>query len=200
LDFYERRLRRLFPALLAVMLACSVVSVGLFLPGDLQRFGGSLFATAGFASNVFFWLETGYFQTDAELKPLIHTWSLAVEEQFYLLVPLLVALGLRRRPRAFAAGAALLLLASLVSGEWAVRTAPSAAFYLTPFRLWELALGVLLAAVRIIPRGGPPLARECFAWLGLFLILWSVVTYSWSTPFPGLHAAAPCAGSALVIW
>lgn len=199
LDFYDRRVRRLFPALLAVMLACTLASVGLFLPEELRRFGGSLFATAGFASNVFFWLETGYFQTDAELKPLIHTWSLAVEEQFYLLVPLLVVLGLRRRPRAFAAGAVLLLLASLVSAEWAVRTAPSAAFYLTPFRLWELALGVLLA-LPIIPRGGPRPARECFAWLGLVLILWSVATFSWKTPFPGLHAVAPCAGSALVIW
>jgi peptidoglycan/LPS O-acetylase OafA/YrhL len=198
-NFYERRVRRLFPAIFALMLACCAASTMLFLPEELRRFGGSLFATATFASNVFFWLETGYFQTDAELKPLIHTWSLAVEEQFYLLVPLLVALGLRRRPRAFVAGTVALLLASLVSAEWAARSAPSAAFYLTPFRLWELALGVLLA-LPVVPRAGSRLTCECCGWLGLTLIAWSVFTYSWRTSFPGLHAAAPCAGTALVIW
>lgn len=197
--FYERRIRRLFPALFVVLATTSVAAGVLLLPDELRRFGGSLLATSTFTSNVFFWLETGYFQTAAELKPLIHTWSLAVEEQFYLLAPLLLPLGMRRRPQAFAAWVASLLLVSLFASEWAVRTAPSAAFYLTPFRVWELALGMLLALPGLArPSRGP--ARHAAAWLGLALILWSVLAYSWQTPFPGLHALAPCVGAALVIW
>jgi peptidoglycan/LPS O-acetylase OafA/YrhL len=199
IGFYERRIRRLFPALVVVMAATSVAVSILFLPDELRRFGGSLLATATFTSNIFFWLETGYFQTAAELKPLIHTWSLAVEEQYYLLVPLLLLPGMLRRSRVLAAWVFGLLLVSLAAGEWAVRTAPSAAFYLTPFRVWELALGMLLA-LPVLPMRASGWIRGAAAWLGVALIVWSVFVYSWQTPFPGLHALAPCAGAALVIW
>jgi peptidoglycan/LPS O-acetylase OafA/YrhL len=197
--FYERRIRRLFPALVVVLAASATAACFLFLPDALRRFAGSLFATASFSSNLFFWLETGYFQTAAELKPLIHTWSLAVEEQFYLLVPLLLLPVMRRRPRALPAWTIGILLVTLVAGEWAVRSAPSAGFYLTPFRMWELALGVLLALPAFSRPAGPRI-RLPAAWLGLALIAWSVSAFSWRTRFPGLHALAPCAGTALVIW
>ena len=199
LGFYERRIRRLFPALFLVLAACSVAAVCLFLPDELRRFGGSALATSVFASNVFFWLETGYFQTAAEFKPLIHTWSLAVEEQFYLFVPLLLLLGVRRRPAALGRWTAGILVVSLIAGEWAVRAAPSAAFYLTPFRVWELATGVMLALPR---RTAAPNSwtRSAAAWLGLGLVIGSVAIFSWQTPFPGLSALAPCAGTALLIW
>jgi peptidoglycan/LPS O-acetylase OafA/YrhL len=197
--FYERRVRRLLPALLVVMAATGVAASVLFLPEELRRFGGSLFATSVFSSNFFFWLETGYFQTAAELKPLIHTWSLAVEEQFYLLVPLLLLPALRLRSQAVAAWVIGLLLVSLGASEWAVRSAPSAAFYVTPFRVWELALGMLLA-LPVVPTSPSGWMRTASAWLGLALIVWSALAYSWQTSFPGLHALAPCAGAALVIW
>jgi peptidoglycan/LPS O-acetylase OafA/YrhL len=197
--FYERRIRRLFPALVVVLAASGAAACFLFLPDALQRFAGSLLATASFSSNIFFWLETGYFQTAAELKPLIHTWSLAVEEQFYLLVPLLLLPVMRRRPRTLPAWTIGILLVTLVAGEWAVRVAPSAGFYLTPFRMWELALGVLLA-LPAVPRPADARVRLIAAGLGLALIGWSVLAFSWRTPFPGYHALAPCAGTALVIW
>ena len=199
LGFYERRVRRLFPALFFVLTACSVAAVCLFLPDELRRFGGSALATSVFASNVFFWLETGYFQTAAELKPLIHTWSLAVEEQFYFFVPLLLLLGVRRRPAALVRWTAGILVVSLIASEWAVRTSPSAAFYLTPFRVWELATGVMLALPRRTMRPNS-LTRSAAAWLGLGLIVGSGAIFSWQTPFPGLSALAPCAGTSLLIW
>ena len=199
LGFYERRVRRLFPALFLVVAVCSVAAVCLFLPDELRRFGGSALATSVFASNVFFWLETGYFQTAAELKPLIHTWSLAVEEQFYLVVPLLLLIGVRRKPASLGRWTAGILVVSLIASEWAVRIWPSAAFYLTPFRVWELAIGVLLALPRQ-PARQNGLVRSTAAWLGLGLIIGSVALFSWKTPFPGLSALAPCAGTALIIW
>jgi peptidoglycan/LPS O-acetylase OafA/YrhL len=197
--FYERRVRRLFPALFVVLAASSVAATLLFLPDELRRFGGSAVATSVFASNVFFWLETGYFQTAAEFKPLIHTWSLAVEEQFYLLAPLLLMLGVRRKSAALGRWTIGVLVVSLVAGQWAVRSSPSAAFYLTPFRLCELATGVLLA-IRGPPGRLSGLLRSSAAWTGLVLVVGSASVFSWQTPFPGLNALAPCAGTALLIW
>jgi peptidoglycan/LPS O-acetylase OafA/YrhL len=199
IGFYERRVRRLFPALFVMLATCSVVAALLFLPDELRRFGGSVLATSVFASNVFFWLETGYFQTAAEFKPLIHTWSLAVEEQFYLLVPLLLMPGIRRYPAVLRRWTIGILIVSLLAGEWTLRNWPSASFYLTPFRLWELATGVLLALHKPPERLSESM-RSSAAWIGVALIVASVMVFSWQTPFPGLRALAPCAGTALLIW
>lgn len=199
IEFYERRIRRLFPALFTVLAACAVAASILLLPEELRRFGGSLLATALFSSNVFFWLETGYFTTAAEQKPLLHTWSLGVEEQFYLLVPLMLMLGMRLEPRRLAVWTLALLLVSLVAGVWMVRQWPSAAFYLTPFRFWELALGVLLA-LPLMPAVPDTRIRNAAAWLGLGLIALSVFALSWRSTFPGWNALVPCAGAALVVW
>jgi peptidoglycan/LPS O-acetylase OafA/YrhL len=199
LDFYERRARRLLPALTVVLLATAIAGAWLLVPSAYRYFGGSLFATSLFGSNVFFWLEAGYFDTASEGKPLLHTWSLAVEEQFYWIFPLLLMLVLRqRRPRPMTWTLAA-LVGSLVASEWAAQRAVHAAFYLTPFRAWELALGVALA---LGAQGNAPgrASREALAWLGIALIAGSSVAYSWQTRFPGLHAAVPCLGTALVIW
>ena len=197
--FYERRVRRLFPALFAVLSVCAAVSAWLLLPQDLRYFGGSLFATTLFSSNVFFWLEAGYFDVAAERKPLLHTWSLAVEEQFYLLFPLFLLLALRYLPRRLVAVTGVVTVVSLIASEWMLRNTDSAAFYLAPFRAWELGLGACLAL--IAPRARQGIRRaEAFAWLGLALIAASVVAFSWQTPFPGLHALVPAVGAALVIW
>ena len=115
--FYERRVRRLFPALFAVIAACAAVATWLLLPPDLRYFGGSLFATTLFSSNIFFWLEAGYFDVAAERKPLLHTWSLAVEEQFYLLFPLFLLLALRYLPRRLVAVTGGVTVVSLLASE-----------------------------------------------------------------------------------
>ena len=197
--FYERRVRRLFPALFAMLSVCAAVAAWLLLPQDLRYFGGSLFATTLFSSNIFFWLEAGYFDVAAERKLLLHTWSLAVEEQFYLLFPIFLLLVLRYLPRRLVAVTGAVTVASLLASEWMLRSSDSAAFYLAPFRAWELGLGASLALIAPVARHDNRHA-EVFAWLGLAMIAASVAVFSWQTPFPGLHALAPAVGAALVIW
>src|SRR5215207_4006092 len=142
LSFYERRIRRIFPALFTVLFASTVMTTLILLPDPLKDFGQSVAAATLFASNVLFWEETGYFAGAAEQKPLLHTWSLAVEEQFYLVFPLFLLL-LARAGRAGIPATAAIFLLSFAASVWAVPHAPTAAFYLAPFRAWELLLGAL---------------------------------------------------------
>jgi peptidoglycan/LPS O-acetylase OafA/YrhL len=120
-EFYERRVRRLLPALFAVLLFCVLLGALLLLPQDFRYFGGSLFATTLFSSNVFFWLEAGYFDVAAERKPLLHTWSLAVEEHYYLLFPVYLLLVLRHLPRHKVAVTAAITIVTLAASDWGVR-------------------------------------------------------------------------------
>ncbi len=140
--FYERRARRILPALLLVVAVCIPVAWVLLLPNDYFDFSESLVAVAAFASNILFHLRSGYFEADAELKPLLHTWSLGVEEQFYLLFPLLL-MGLARFGfRAMVAVLAAIGVTSFVAAEWGSVHDPNGAFFLLPFRAWELVVGV----------------------------------------------------------
>jgi peptidoglycan/LPS O-acetylase OafA/YrhL len=198
LRFYERRIRRIFPALFAMVAASSVMAWLVFMPVEFEYFARSVRATALFISNVRFEKESGYFDMSAQLKPLLHTWSLAVEEQFYIVFPvaltLLAKLDRRRIPWVLL----LLLVASLAASAWYVHRAPVAAFYLSQFRGWELLLGALLA-FDVLSRSTRPVIGECLAALGILLIGYAVLTYSDSTVFPGLAALVPCLGAALVI-
>ena len=195
--FYERRIRRIFPALFAMLAVVSFAAVLILFPYDLVRYAKSLLATAGFASNFEFWSEAGYFDVAGAEKPLLHLWSIAVEEQFYLLFPL-VLLAFRRSAWLLAAVGAI-FAASFVLGIWGVAHAPSATFYLLPARAWELMLGALLALGAI-----PPLANraisEALAAIGLLLIGYAVVAFTAEMPFPGPAALIPCAGATLVIY
>ncbi len=196
--FYVRRSRRILPAL-ATVLACTTAAGLLLLPpSDLASLGKSLAATAAFLSNMQFWSEIGYFDTAAVRKPLLHTWSLAVEEQFYLLWPLALwgisKLRLNLRWLVFAA----LLLSFAASCYAAVRHPPSA-FFLLPPRAWELLAGAALA-LRLLPPPGSAGARNLCGLAGITLIVVGCVALDGQSPFPGWNALYPCLGAALLIW
>ncbi len=197
LRFYERRARRILPALFTVLAVCVPAAWFWMLPSQYKDFSQSLVAVVLFASNFLFWRESGYFDTSSEEKPLLHTWSLAVEEQYYLLFPLFLFLIWRFGRRPALHGIVLLGLLSLGASEWGWRNAPNANFYLAPFRAWELFIGSACAFVMASARAPRPNAG--FAWLGLGLIALSILVYDNATPFPSLYALAPTLGTALIV-
>jgi peptidoglycan/LPS O-acetylase OafA/YrhL len=197
--FCERRVRRIFPALFAMLTIVSLAALIFFFPVDLVRYAQSLFATALFAANFEFWREAGYFDVAANQKPLLHLWSIAVEEQFYLVYPALL-LALRRvSPWQRIAAIAIVFLASFALSVWGAGSAQVAAFYLLPTRAWELMLGALLA-LGAVPALKSAMASDALVLLGLVLIAGSVLGFTPQTPFPGFAALAPCLGAALVIY
>ena len=143
--FYERRIRRIFPALFTVLAVTTVLAALILLPRDLEDYSKTLVATSVFASNIHFFRQAGYFDAESHTKPLLHTWSLAVEEQFYIFFPLLLIVLHRFWPRRLKGVLAVLALASFVASVITVRADQSAAFYLAHTRAWELLLGSLLA-------------------------------------------------------
>jgi peptidoglycan/LPS O-acetylase OafA/YrhL len=196
LGFYERRARRILPALFLVLLCSTVAAWMLMLPLQLEEFGKGLVSVGLFVSNVLFWKESDYFASDAHLNPLLHTWSLAVEEQYYLVFPLMLLLLWRLGTR-FVFGVVLVVaLASLAVTEWGWRESPAANFYLAPSRVWELFAGSLCAFLLGAGRCRPstPLSAA-----GLALIVFAIFAYDSATPFPSLYALAPVVGTALVI-
>ncbi len=155
LNFYERRVRRIFPALFAMLAACAAAASVLLYPADLQRFADSALAAALFWSNIHFNNVAGYWDLAAHTKPLLHTWSLAVEEQFYLVFPLLLFLLHRWQRRWQYLALGVLFVASFVASVWAVKTDPTGAFYLAPFRFWEFLMGAGLAMFFTAPLSSP---------------------------------------------
>jgi peptidoglycan/LPS O-acetylase OafA/YrhL len=201
INFYERRARRILPALFLVMIISIPFSWLLLTPIDYENFSESLVATSLFGSNFFFWRDSGYFATAVELKPLLHTWSLALEEQFYLLFPFILVSFWKIGKRYLFAGLAILLVCSLAMSLWFTRSNPLAAFYLLHTRGWELLIGALAAAYLVKTKRREPrvIIGEVGGWLGVALVVGPVFLYSASTPFPGFYAIVPCLGAVLVI-
>jgi peptidoglycan/LPS O-acetylase OafA/YrhL len=199
IDFYERRIRRIFPALFVVMGFCAAIGWFIMAPDDYKRLGQSIIATTLFVSNILFWSQSGYFDTPAAEKPLLHTWSLAVEEQFYATFPLYLFIAARFFPRHRLAISGLLMLASFLLNVWAVRRYPGATFYFGPTRAWELLLGALLA-MGAAPSVGGPVVRNAAGFAGVGLICVAIFSFSKDTPFPGVAALLPTLGAAMVIW
>lgn len=197
--FYERRARRILPALFVVLLFASIAAYKLLMPNDARDYGRSLIATLFFISNVAFSREMGYFDGPAELKPLLHTWSLAVEEQFYILYPLFLFLVTRFFRKKYATAISSVLLVSFAYSVWRVHTEPSTSFYLATTRAWELLIGGLLA-IQTVPKLRHKLSANLAGLAGLGLIAYGVFAFSAATPFPGVRAIFPCLGAALVIY
>lgn len=203
--FWERRARRIVPAMVFVTLATLVAGWFLMRPVDFKALGETSASQAVFGANIYYWNHSGYFSGDAREKPLLHTWSLAVEEQFYFFVPFLLwAMYRAARLRSRAAVLSLISAAFVLSfalSIYGVAHHPRAAFYLLPTRAWELSLGSLVAFLPPDPSMlGRRILREFFSLAGLALILVPVLVYGAETPFPGLAALAPCLGVALLIW
>ncbi|MFI5314477.1 MAG: acyltransferase family protein [Myxococcota bacterium] len=199
LRFYERRIRRIFPALFAVQLAALGVGCWLLLPDDLVAMAKSVVATTFFSANFLFYGEAGYFDAPSLMKPLLHTWSLAVEEQFYIVFPALLLLARGKLGGRYVAPAIATVAVSFALCLVGTNNFREADFYLAPTRAWELGLGCLLAlgaAPRLVTRA----AREVAAFAGVALIAYAVLRYSDNTKFPGVTALPPCLGAALVLW
>jgi peptidoglycan/LPS O-acetylase OafA/YrhL len=199
LKFYERRIRRIFPALFMVTMCCLPLALYWMFPSQLKVFSNSLVSVFYLGSN--FWLsqKTGYFETNTGEYPLLHTWSLAAEEQFYLLFPILVMLSWRLGTRKLMASMFILAALSFCIAEWGVRNYPSANFYLLPGRAWELLIGSLAALY--LQYSKQPELKFCniFSVIGLLLVIVSVFAYDADTPFPGIYAIAPTFGTVLII-
>lgn len=196
--FYERRIRRIFPALFCTLLATLVVSAAIMMPMDFKSFCESLIATSLFSSNFFFWIKSGYFDPSAEVAPLLHTWSLAVEEQYYVIFPILMIL-LVGRVKYWRTIVAILFCASLTVSIFEVRHDPTGAFYLPWSRMWELLIGALLS-LEWFPALRNRNARNALALIGLTLIVGAILLYSPTTRFPGEAALPPCVGAALILY
>jgi peptidoglycan/LPS O-acetylase OafA/YrhL len=198
LNFYERRIRRIMPCLLAVIIASSVAAAILLVPMDFRDFAKSVVATLFFASNVLFFRQSGYFDEQSEIKPMLHTWSLAVEEQYYIFFPILLWLIHRyARDRMFLLLAPMAMLSFALS-VWGVRHAPAFTFFMAPTRIWELFAGALLA-LGLVPAIEKRIIREAVSWLGLGLIGYAIIVFTESTRFPGLNALFPVVGALLLI-
>lgn len=199
LDFYCRRIRRIFPAAAVVTAAILLFGFRSSLAQDYVQVSKAAVAQSGFVSNVFFWLDSGYFSRDVLTKPFLHFWSLSVEEQFYLLFPALLS-GLffvaktRRFVQAFVIAVGL---ASFALSVYGTHRHPSATFYLLPTRAWELMAGAWLALSGY--RITSPKPSEAASWLGILLFGISFFAISETSQFPGFWAALPVAGTILII-
>ena len=201
LSFYERRARRILPALFLVMVFCITFAWFCLLPNDMNRFSGSVIAVSTIVSNIFFWHESGYFDTSGELKPLLHTWSLAVEEQYYMFFPLLIILTWRFGKKWMIGFLLVLAILSIVITEWGAYNKPNFTFYFLPTRGWELLIGAFLAFYNIKQYRVPfsYSISQSGSLVGLFLIIYSILTFNKSTPFPSAYTLVPTLGTALII-
>jgi peptidoglycan/LPS O-acetylase OafA/YrhL len=197
IGFYERRIRRIFPALFAMLLVYFAFALAFFLPAELLDLSKSMLAATFSVSNFYFWEHTGYFDAHNP-DPLLHTWSLAVEEQFYILFPIFLVLVRRFFADGLRVSVVILFAASLLSSVAVVFYSPNTAFYMPYTRAWELLLGTMLS-LGMFPAMRSRWLRNLAALGGLGMIACADLFYTGGTLFPGLSALLPCLGAALIV-
>ena len=198
-DFYVKRIKRLFPALFATVIATSICTYFLLLPEETIVFAKSVISTLLYVSNMFFYTQSDYFAADLELAPLLHTWSLSVEEQFYILFPVLLVAIIKFRPRYLQRALITIAIVSLILSEYLVRTDPSLAFFISPTRFWQFIVGGLLA-LNIHKMGLSKLTSNIMGVIGMLSLIACLFTYHEETVFPGINAILPTLATLLVIW
>ncbi len=197
-SFYERRARRILPALSVTLAVTCVLAYRYLLPVELEDFARSLVSANFSVSNFYYWLTSSYFDTTSEWKPLLHTWTLGVEEQFYVVMPIFFWVLKRFAPKRLDLSVYCLALASFALSAVGVYRYPTATFYLLPTRAWELLVGSIIS-LESFPRLRNAVVRELAAVVGLALILVACLRYYPTTVFPGVAALPPCIGAALII-
>lgn len=198
-DFYDRRIRRIFPALFVMLAVVTVIAAFVLLPKQMLEYAESLTPSALFYANIHFQDVLNYFGPSADEVPLLHLWSLAVEEQYYIVFPVLLFVLLRAGGRRLAVGALLVIvLASLAYAEFYVENQPKVAFYELASRAWELLVGAALA-ITPLPKVRASVATGLGV-IGLVGVILPVYVYDKHTAFPGLAALPPVLGTALLIY
>ena len=204
-NFYERRARRILPALFVVMFISLLFAWFWLLPTDMKDFSQSLVAVSTFTSNILFWRETGYWGAVNELKPLLHTWSLAVEEQYYVLFPLFLMLMWRFRKRWILSSFLVIAAISLFVSQWAAYNEPTPNFFLLPTRGWELAIGAGIAFLLLYRKQMMrtilfhKFVDEVLGLVGLLMIGYAIYAFDETVPFPSFYALIPTIGTGLII-
>lgn len=199
-NFYQRRINRIAPALITVLLATVIVGAFILSPVDLIRLNVSALLSLLGVSNIYIWVKYGnYFAADASEAPLLHTWSLGIEEQFYVIWPLFIVLLYRLAPRHLLPILAIGVVIAVGVSEYATGIFATAAYYLLPTRFFELMLGGLLAVYLHQPRIIGKLTAHCIALAGYLLIGFSMFALNSDSNFPGINALIPCVGTALLI-
>lgn len=200
IDFWERRVRRIAPALTVWVAATLLAGWFLYLPADYQRLGRGVIAQGLVLSNIFHSRKIDYFTPATEAFPLLHTWSLAVEEQFYIALPL-VLMGIHRWIRGWLKP--LLWIACFLSfclAVWLTKTHPRVSFWILPTRAWELLFGALLAAYPHLWTSAPRWVKEIASWAGLAAIFASIAIFHDDVPFPGVATLVPTLGTVAFLW
>lgn len=202
-EFYIHRARRIFPAMYATMLFSLIAGFLIFSQIDLQNFGASLVYASAALQNIFFWHQTDYWDTSKDYKPILHFWSLAVEEQFYFFWPLFIFLFARalRRHKGKALGITIFIISivSLAASQYCLSHNMMAAFYLTPFRVFEFGIGALLLWLSPFTARMPNTMKEIVVVLSTIAIGFAVKCYSEKMAFPGVAALLPCIAAGAII-
>jgi peptidoglycan/LPS O-acetylase OafA/YrhL len=198
-NFYERRARRILPVFVLVTTLCVVVGGFIYLPPEFIIFAKSAIAACAFTANIFFYSTSDYFAPAAETIPLMHYWSLGIEEQFYIFFPILVLFAWRFGPTVLTALLALLFIASFTAAQFYLTIDQTASFFLLPHRAWELLAGSVLA-LPWMRFSGSRLMREAASAIGIAIIGYALFAYTAKTSFPGLAAGAPVLGAFLILW
>jgi peptidoglycan/LPS O-acetylase OafA/YrhL len=202
LNFYERRARRILPALFFVMLCTLPFAWFWMLPQDLKSFSKSLVAVPIFASNVFFFLKNGYFDTASELKPLLHTWSLAVEEQYYVLFPVFLMLAWKLGKKWIISLLLIVAIISVLAAQWGSSTQPSFTFFLLPTRAFEMLIGALISLYINHKKSMISVSQsvsQSVSLAGFVLVLYAIFAFDKNTPSPSLYTLIPTVGAGLIL-